>query len=63
MEAQFTLKLEATGSVIKDIIADGLRIAKQIGVIVETEINGVELHIHPLYTYDEVMEQYRVNAA
>jgi len=63
MKTNFTLKLEATGSVITDIIADGLRIAKQLQVEVETEVNNTTINIHPLDTEDEIMEQYRIDSA
>lgn len=59
----FTLKLEADGGVIVDIFTEGLRIAKQLHVCVETKINGVVVTIDPYQTVDEIMEDYRISSA
>ena len=63
MKTLFTLKLEADSGPIREIIAEGLRIAKQINVCVETEINGVEVNMHPLDSEDEVRERYLIDRA
>jgi len=59
METFFTLKLEADGAVIRDIVKDGLRIAKLLTIEVETQINGVDVIIHPTSDIDEIIDEYK----
>tara|TARA_Y100001936_G_scaffold159679_1_gene155982 strand:- start:949 stop:1140 length:192 start_codon:yes stop_codon:yes gene_type:complete len=63
MQTLFTLKLEADGGTIRELIADGLRIARRLEIRVETEINGVEVSMHPLDSEDEVRERYLIDRA
>jgi hypothetical protein len=57
----FTLKLEAEGGVIKDIIKEGLRISKLMNVNVETTINGTDLTIHPLEDEYEIYQNFKAD--
>jgi hypothetical protein len=59
MQVLFTLKLEAEGGAIKEIIKEGLRIAKLMSVYVETTINGVDLTIHPLDDEFEIYQNFK----
>jgi hypothetical protein len=63
MKCLFTLKLEAESGTIREIIADGLRIARKMQVCVETQINGVDVNIHPLDSEDEIRERYLASRA
>jgi hypothetical protein len=63
METFFTLKLESESGSIKEIIKDGIRIAKLMSINVETAINGVEVHMHPLSDPDEVYEEYKTDGS